>query len=205
MSDRTVAASKRRSQAIAGGVAGALVFVVLAIVFFVVRSGDDDKQPVASATATTAATADAAAAPEPAASAEPTASSAPAAAGSGAAAGTLSPELSKEPEIKPGTGGPLSKLVITPLVKGTGPVVKAGQTVTFNYKLIPYAGGAVMDSSWSRGQPFTSVIGAGQLIAGWDQGIPGQKVGSRIQMDIPAALAYKDQDLRFIVDILDAK
>ncbi|BCJ46788.1 hypothetical protein GCM10010168_36900 [Actinoplanes ianthinogenes] len=191
MTDRTVAANKRRTQAIAGGVAGALVFVVLAVIFFVVRNGDDDKQETASAPAATAA------APEPATSSAP-------AAGSGAAA-SLSPDLSKEPEIKPGTGGPLTKLVITPLVPGTGPVVKSGQTVTFNYKLIPYKGGAVMDSSWSRHQPFTSVIGAGQLIAGWDQGIPGQKVGSRIQMDIPAALAYKDQDLRFIVDILDAQ
>ncbi|WIM99198.1 FKBP-type peptidyl-prolyl cis-trans isomerase [Actinoplanes oblitus] len=192
MSDRTVAAGKRRGQAIAGGVAGALVVAVLAIVFFVVRSGGDDKQPsVATAAAPATAAADATtAAPQPAPS---------------GAAGSLSPELSKEPEVKPGTGGPLRKLVITPLVRGTGPVVKVGQTVTFNYKLIPYAGGAVVDSSWSRHEPFTSVVGAGQLIKGWDQGIPGQRVGSRIQLDVPAALAYQKQDLRFVVDILDAR
>ncbi|BCY07992.1 FKBP-type peptidyl-prolyl cis-trans isomerase [Actinoplanes sp. L3-i22] len=188
MSDRTAAAAKRRSQAIMGGLAGALVFVVLVVVFVVVRAGGDDKP---AATTNAAATTSAAAAVPPA--------PAP------ASAGAVPAELSKEPDVQAGTGGPLTKLVITELVKGTGPVVQAGQTVTFNYKLIPYKGGAVMDSSWSRGQPFTSQIGAGQLIQGWDQGIPGQKVGSRIQMDVPAALAYKDQDLRFVVDILDAK
>ncbi len=187
MSDRTEAAGRRR-QAIMGGVAGALVFVVLVIVFAVVRSGDDDDEPAATNTANAAATA----APVPPASASP-------------AAGGLAPELSTEPDVQAGTGGPLTSMVITELVKGTGPVVQSGQTVTFNYKLIPYRGGAVIDSSWSRGEPFTSQIGVGRLIAGWDQGIPGQKVGSRIQMDIPAALAYKDQDLRFVVDILATK
>lgn len=191
MSDRTTAANKRRSQAIMGGVAGALVFAVLVIVFVVVRSGDDDKP----ATTTNAASTASAAAVEPA----------PATSTGAAAGGELSPELSTEPDVKAGTGGALTKLEITELVKGTGAVVQAGQTVTFNYKLIPYKGGAVIDSSWSRGQPFTSQIGAGKLIAGWDQGIPGQKVGSRLQMDVPAALAYKDQDLRFVVDILAAQ
>ncbi|MFI1990358.1 FKBP-type peptidyl-prolyl cis-trans isomerase [Actinoplanes sp. NPDC020271] len=167
MSDRTAAAGKRRSQAILGGVAGALVFVALIVVFAVVRSGGDEPRPAAAQT-----------------SADP---------------------LATEPEVPAGTGGPLTQLVVTPLVKGTGPVVRSGQTVTFNYKLIPYKGGAVIDSSWSRKEPFTSQIGAGKLIAGWDQGIPGQTVGSRIQMDVPAALAYKDQDLRFVVDILAAQ
>ncbi|WP_149100735.1 FKBP-type peptidyl-prolyl cis-trans isomerase, partial [Actinoplanes teichomyceticus] len=182
--------SRRRSQAIMGGLAGVLVFVVLAIVFFVVRSGgDDEKQPAATGTATT----QEAATPSPAGS-----TSAAAQPDAGAPAGSLSPELSKEPDVQPGTGGPLTKLVVTELVKGTGPVVKAGQTVTFNYKLIPYKGGEVVDSSWSRGQPFTSPIGVGQLIQGWDQGIPGQRVGSRLQLDVPAALAYKEEDLRFV-------
>ncbi|WP_436519726.1 FKBP-type peptidyl-prolyl cis-trans isomerase [Actinoplanes sp. HUAS TT8] len=121
------------------------------------------------------------------------------------ASATPSPDLSKEPDVPAGTGGPLTQLVITDLIEGTGPVVRSGQTVTFNYKLIPYKGGAVIDSSWSRGRPFTSQVGAGRLIPGWDQGIPGQKVGSRIQLDVPAELAYKDQDLRFVIDILSAQ
>ncbi|AEV83772.1 trigger factor Tig [Actinoplanes sp. SE50] len=187
MSDRTTPSDKRRGQAIAGGVAGALVFVVLVVVFFVVRGGHD-KQPAATSAAVQQ---DSAAAVAP-----PPAEASPAAG--------LPPELSHEPDVQPGTGGPLTELVALPLIVGTGPVVAAGQTITVNYKLIPYKGGAVMDSSWSRHEPFTTVIGAGQVIKGWDQGIPGQHVGSRIQLDVPAALAYKDQDLRFVVDILAA-
>ncbi len=196
MSDRTAAADKRRTQAIAGGLTGAFVVLALAIVYFVVRAGNDDEQPSATniAATATATSASAVAPAPPAESAAPPASNA-----------SLPPELAKEPDVQPGTGGPLTKLVITELVKGTGPVVKSGQTVTFNYKLIPYKGGEVIDSSWSRGEPFTSPIGAGQLIQGWDQGIPGQRVGSRIQLDVPAALAYKDQDLRFVIDILSAR
>ena len=67
----------------------------------------------------------------------------------------------------------------------------------------------MIDSSWSRRQatPFSLQIGTGQLIQGWDKGIPGQKVGSRIQLDVPAALAYGPEqgDLRFVVDILAAQ
>ncbi|WP_052721137.1 MULTISPECIES: FKBP-type peptidyl-prolyl cis-trans isomerase [Actinoplanes] len=122
-------------------------------------------------------------------------------------AATLSPELQKEPEVTKGDGAPLTALGITEIVAGAGPVVQSGQTVTFNYKLVSYTSGEMMDSSWSRGEPFTSQIGVGSLIKGWDQGIPGQKVGSRIQMDVPADLAYGPErgDLRFVVDILDAK
>jgi len=49
-------------------------------------------------------------------------------------------------------------------------------------------------------------IGVGKVIQGWDQAIPGQRVGSRLQLDVPAALSYGDQygDLRFVVDILAA-
>ncbi|GLW28482.1 FKBP-type peptidyl-prolyl cis-trans isomerase [Actinoplanes regularis] len=198
MSDRTAAAEKRRTQAIAGGLTGAFVVLALVIVYFVVRAGNDDEQPAATSIATTSAAATSATAVEPA---PPPAESVAPLAGNP----SLPPELAKEPEVQPGTGGPLTKLEITELVKGTGPVVKSGQTVTFNYKLIPYKGGDVIDSSWSRGEPFTSPIGAGQLIQGWDQGIPGQRVGSRIQLDVPAALAYKDQDLRFVIDILSAR
>ncbi|MEV6343666.1 FKBP-type peptidyl-prolyl cis-trans isomerase [Actinoplanes sp. NPDC051851] len=170
--------SKRRSQAVAGGIAGAVVFVVLAVVFFVVRSGDESSAAAPASTAAPAATTSAAGVPA---------------------------ELATEPEVAGGTGT-LDKLTATVLVPGTGPAVEAGQTITVNYKLIPYAGGDVIDSSWTRGEPLTTQIGTGQLIKGWDQGIPGQKVGSRVQLDVPADLAYgaEQGDLRFVVDILSA-
>jgi peptidylprolyl isomerase len=78
--------------------------------------------------------------------------------------------------------------------------------VTANYKVVNYKTGALIDSSWKSGQPFSTPIGVGQVIKGWDEGIPGQKVGSRIQIDVPEALAYPGQgDLRFVVDILAAQ
>jgi peptidylprolyl isomerase len=113
--------------------------------------------------------------------------------------------LAKEPAVTAGGKKALTKLVVTPLVKGTGPKVQKGQTLTANYKLVSYRTGQVMDSSWGR-EPFQTPIGVGKVIPGWDQAIPGQRVGSRLLLDVPAALAYgdRDGDLRFVVDILAA-
>ena len=55
------------------------------------------------------------------------------------------------------------------------------------------ASGQKFDSSRDRGQPFDVTVGQGQVIAGWDEGIPGMKVGGRRKLIIPPALAYKDQ------------
>ncbi|MDI6102264.1 FKBP-type peptidyl-prolyl cis-trans isomerase [Actinoplanes sp. NEAU-A12] len=177
MSDQTTSTSKRRGQAIAGVLSGALVFAVLVGVFFMVR---DDDQPV------------------------PTA--APASQAAQAASGDAG--ITQEPKVTTGTGT-LTDLVIKELIPGSGEVVKAGQTISVNYMLTGYTSGEVMDSSWKDGKstPISFEIGTGQLIQGWDKGIPGQKVGSRIQLDVPAALAYGPErgDLRFIVDILSAE
>ncbi|GAA1620070.1 FKBP-type peptidyl-prolyl cis-trans isomerase [Actinoplanes couchii] len=178
MSDKTISTSKRRGQAIAGVLSGVLVFAVLVAVFVMVRNEDDE--PVSTA------------APATAASADPAGGDA----------------LTREPEVPTGTGA-LSDLAIKELVPGTGAEVKTGQTVSVNYKLIGYTSGTVIDSSWSNGKstPISFPIGVGQLIQGWDKGIPGQKVGSRIQLDVPAALAYGPErgDLRFVIDILSAE
>ncbi|MEU4695421.1 FKBP-type peptidyl-prolyl cis-trans isomerase [Actinoplanes sp. NPDC023714] len=167
--------TKRRGGAIAGVLTAVLVFAVLAAVIFFVNRDGDE--------------------PESAAAPASQTSSAPA-----------SP-LAVEPEVTPGTGT-LKELAVKEIIPGTGPAVKAGQTITVNYKLISYSTGDLIDSSWREGgAPFSTSIGTGQLIKGWDQAIPGQKVGSRIQLDVPADLAYGPQqgDLRFVVDILDAK
>jgi peptidylprolyl isomerase len=114
--------------------------------------------------------------------------------------------LAVKPVVTAGKGT-LSKLVITPIVVGTGPVVQKGQTITVNYVLVSYADGKQIEASWDAGGPVPLVVGTGQLIKGWDEGLPGQKVGSRVQLDVPAALAYGPEkgDLRFVVDILAAK
>lgn len=179
MSDHTTSSSKRRGQAIAGVLSGALVFAVLVGVFFIVRDKDEPAPAVVPAAAAPA---------------------------SQAAPGGAS--ITDEPQPTTGTGT-LTELVIKELIPGTGEVVKAGQTISVNYKLIGYTSGEVIDSSWTGGKstPISFQIGTGQLIQGWDKGIPGQKVGGRIQLDVPAALAYGPErgDLRFIVDILSAK
>ncbi|MFF5296378.1 FKBP-type peptidyl-prolyl cis-trans isomerase [Paractinoplanes globisporus] len=184
-------AAKRRGQALGGAAAGVVILIVLVVVFILVKDGKSDKSPVAGSVPSAAAPASAPAAePSPAA---PVAVNTPAA-------------LAKEPEVKAGGKKPLTKLAVVPIVKGAGPVVQKGQTITANYKLVSYKTGEVIDSSW-QGQPFVTVIGTGQVIPGFDQGIVGQKVGSRLQLDVPAALAYGDQqgDLRFVVDILAAQ
>jgi peptidylprolyl isomerase len=78
------------------------------------------------------------------------------------------------------------------LVEGDGAEAEPGQTV-----LVHYTGwledGTKFDSSLDRGQPFTFVLGSGQVIAGWDEGVAGMKVGGRRQLVIPADLGYGAQ------------
>ncbi|WP_432548544.1 FKBP-type peptidyl-prolyl cis-trans isomerase [Kineococcus sp. SYSU DK004] len=98
-----------------------------------------------------------------------------------------------------------------PLVQGSGPVVESGQNVTMQYVGARLEDGEVFESSWER-QPFQTQIGVGGLIEGWDVGLVGQNVGSRVLLVIPAAQAYGDEPaggqpagpLVFVVDILDA-
>ena len=190
--------TKRRGQAIAGALAGLAIVIVLSVVFFLVKHHDANKP-------------EAAAPPVASAPAAPPSEQAPAEQPTQAAPPPPAPvdtpaALAKEPEVKAGKGT-LTKVVITPIVPGTGAAVQKGQTITANYKLINYKTGQVLDSSWSRGEPFSTQVGVGAVIQGWDQAIPGLKVGSRVQLDVPAALAYGPEqgDLRFVLDILAAQ
>jgi peptidylprolyl isomerase len=126
---------------------------------------------------------------------------------------TARPETTSPARPVPSTSagvGTLTKLTTTVLVHSDGPAVRAGQRLTVHYLLVSYATGEQLDSSWKRGEPFTFTLGAGQVIQGWEQGLPGANVGSRVQLDVPANLAYGDNGivpgpLRFIVDILAAE
>jgi peptidylprolyl isomerase len=187
-----------RGRAIAGALAGVAVVALLIVVFFVVRNGDDDK---AKTPAAAPAGASAPAAEQPPAQEQP----------SQAAAPPVDPRLQSEPKITAGKGK-LTKLVVTPLVPGRGPRVKAGQQLTVNYVGATYGNGKVFESSFQTGQPATFPIGTGNLIPGWDQGLVGVPVGSRVQLDVPSALGYGDNpgggrpggDLRFVIDVLQA-
>ncbi|WBB65351.1 FKBP-type peptidyl-prolyl cis-trans isomerase [Micromonospora sp. WMMD812] len=193
------AEAKRRRQAWAGGLAGLAVVAVLVTVFVIVaQRNDDDAAPQAGAPSASAAVDDPAAAPT-----APPAPQLPEGA---------DPALATKPTVKAGTGD-LKKLTVTPLIKGTGPAVKAGQTISTNYVGVFYKDGKEFDASWNSGQPVSFPIGVGQVIKGWDQGLVGVTVGSRVQLDIPADLAYGDSGeggrpagpLRFVVDVLAAQ
>jgi len=119
--------------------------------------------------------------------------------------------LSTKPVIKPPSGPPPKKEVISDRVVGTGAEAKPGQLVTVNYVGVNYKTGKEFDSSWKRNEPFQFTLGKKQVIAGWEKGIPGMKVGGRRELTIPPALAYgskgsssipPNETLIFVVDLL---
>jgi peptidylprolyl isomerase len=123
--------------------------------------------------------------------------------------------LSKEPTIAKPTGPAPKTLKVIDLVKGTGAVLKVGQTATVNYVGAVYSTAKVFDASWNRGAPSQFQLMTGALIPGWVEGLPGMRIGGRRELIIPSALAYgatgnpsakigPNQPLTFIVDLLGA-
>jgi peptidylprolyl isomerase len=100
---------------------------------------------------------------------------------------------SAKPKIVVPKGAPPTKLVIKDVKKGTGPAVKAGDNIAANYVGVAYSTGKEFDNSYDRGQPIQFPLGTGGVIAGWDQGIVGMKVGGRRTLIIPPDLAYGAQ------------
>ncbi|RCG29778.1 hypothetical protein DQ384_19605 [Sphaerisporangium album] len=106
------------------------------------------------------------------------------------------------------------ELVSKTVIKGTGPVVKSGQTILVHYTGKIWGTDTEFDSSWGRGQPVMFPIGVGKVIKGWDQSLVGVPVGSRMLVTIPPDLGYgkagqgdkiKGTDtLVFVVDVLGA-
>jgi len=93
---------------------------------------------------------------------------------------------------QPGAQNP-TQLVVQDEQAGTGATASAGDTISVNYtgKLDD---GTVFDTSIGK-QPFTFTLGAGQVIAGWDQGLVGMRVGGKRMLVIPASLAYGSQQV----------
>ena len=82
--------------------------------------------------------------------------------------------------------------MVEDLVVGTGATAAVGDTVTVNY-VGTLTNGTKFDSSYDRGQTFSFRVGTGQVIAGWDQGVPGMKVGGKRRLTIPPSLGYGSQ------------
>lgn len=122
--------------------------------------------------------------------------------------------LSKEPAIKKPTGAAPTKLVVRNLITGTGATATDGKTVYVNYVGELYSNGKVFDASWkdTPGKTFSFVLGQGQVIKGWDEGVKGMKVGGRRELIIPPSLAYgksgsgttipPNATLVFVVDLI---
>jgi FKBP-type peptidyl-prolyl cis-trans isomerase len=130
---------------------------------------------------------------------------------------TVSATTGKAPTVTIPKTAPPSKLVVTTLIKGSGPLVAKGQEVVTQYVGLNWRTGSVFDSSWARGAPFGFQIDAtpAQIIPGWDTGLLGVPVGSRVMLVIPpkdgygssgeSSVGIKGTDtLVFVVDVLDA-
>lgn len=123
-----------------------------------------------------------------------------------------STDLNKKPVITVPDGAPPKQLEEVEIVEGDGAEAKAGDEVTVQYVGVGYDSGEEFDASWSRGEPFTFPLGAGEVIKGWDQGVEGMKEGGRRELIIPPGLAYgpagappaigPNETLIFIVDLV---
>lgn len=99
----------------------------------------------------------------------------------------------EKPEIDFPEGPAPTELEIVDIWEGDGPEAKAGATVSVHYVGVAFSTGEEFDASWNRGTPLQFQLGAGQVIAGWDQGVQGMKVGGRRRLTIPAHLAYGER------------
>jgi FKBP-type peptidyl-prolyl cis-trans isomerase len=106
----------------------------------------------------------------------------------------VSTDLKKAPVIAKPSGTAPKELQASDVVAGTGAAAKDGDKVSVEYTGALFSNAKVFDSSWKKGRtPFEFTIGGGQVIQGWDQGVPGMKVGGRRILVIPADLAYGAQ------------
>jgi peptidylprolyl isomerase len=120
---------------------------------------------------------------------------------------------SEKPTVDVSVGtAPPEELVTDDLVVGDGDEAVPGRDVACHYVGVAWSTGQQFDASWDRGEAFTFGLGAGQVIAGWDRGVAGMRVGGRRRITIPPALGYGaagaggvikgGETLVFVVDLL---
>lgn len=118
-----------------------------------------------------------------------------------------------EPTITiPDDCSPPTTLISKDLVAGSGSGAENGATVLANYHLVTWSDKQVLDSSFTRGEPYpVENIGQAQVIEGWNQGLIGMKKGTRRLLIVPPALGYgpggngvqPDETLVFVIDAVD--
>jgi peptidylprolyl isomerase len=117
-----------------------------------------------------------------------------------------------KPEIDFYEGPEPTELVIRDIEVGTGAEAQPGSTVDVHYLGVEFESGEEFDSSWSRNQSIDFPLN--NLIKGWQEGIPGMKVGGRRELICPPNLAYgpaggghrlSGKTLIFVIDLLGVK
>lgn len=119
-----------------------------------------------------------------------------------------------KPEVEVPDDDPPTELVIEDLEEGEGESVKPGYGVSVHYVGVAWSTGEEFDASWDRQEALPFVVGRGDVIRGWDEGLVGMKVGGRRKLVIPPDLAYgssgigpigPDETLVFVVDLVEAE
>ena len=118
----------------------------------------------------------------------------------------------EKPEIDFPEGPPPTELEVTEIAEVDGAEAVSGTTVHVHYVGVAHSTGEEFDASYNRGEPLAFRLGTGQVIAGWDQGVQGMKVGGRRRLVIPPHLGYGDrgaggvikpgETLIFVVDLV---
>jgi len=117
-----------------------------------------------------------------------------------------------KPDVGPIEGDPPGELVIEDITVGDGAEAAPGDVVSVHYVGVAHSTGREFDASYNRGDAFDFPLGGGQVIAGWDKGVAGMKVGGRRKLTIPPHLGYgargaggvikPNETLIFVVDLL---
>jgi peptidylprolyl isomerase len=119
----------------------------------------------------------------------------------------------QKPNVEVGSDRPPSyQLELEDIAVGDGDEAVSGRVVEVHYVGVSWKTGKQFDASWDRGNTFKFGLGKGQVIAGWDQGVVGMRVGGRRRITIPPMLAYgkrgaggvigPDETLVFVVDLI---
>ena len=121
----------------------------------------------------------------------------------------------EKPSITIPAGDAPSALVVDDEVVGDGAEATNGSRVVVHYVGVAWSTGKEFDASWDRGSTFDFRLGGGEVIAGWDQGVAGMRVGGRRRLTIPASLGYgsrgaggvikSGETLVFVVDLVDVR
>jgi peptidylprolyl isomerase len=123
--------------------------------------------------------------------------------------------MSEKPLVDSPDGPPPTDLEISDLTVGSGAEASAGDQVRVHYVGVAYSTGEEFDASYNRGAPLDFKLGTGRVIAGWDRGVAGMRVGGRRRLVIPPHLAYGDrgagnvirpnETLIFVVDLVGVR